>query len=100
MCFTDIGDNQMAQEVKATKREVLSLFSEKESRREQVRIPDLMNEFGYSFHGARTRLDRLIRSGDVKGIGKVIPGAYLLTVKGYKTLESYDERGPRRIEPE
>ena len=77
----------MQHELKATKLDILRFIR----TREIVDTMDLMNEFGYTYRGARTRLYRLERGKLVVKLG-IRVGAYCLTDEAYRRLEYYEQK--------
>lgn len=71
--------------MKATKLDVLKFIQ----GRETIETMDLVNEFGYSYSGARVRLHRLERAKLVEELG-IRPGAYCLTNEAIRRLEYHD----------
>jgi len=77
----------MKHELKATRLDILRFIR----TREIVDTMDLMNEFGYTYRGARTRLHRLERGKLVEKLG-IRAGAYCLTSEAIRRLEYYDQK--------
>lgn len=71
---------------KATKREVLSFFAE----REVVTARSLMDKFGYTYHGAYRRIGLLHREGLIEPL--LERGSWGLTKKGERRLLHYEQR--------
>ena len=71
---------------KATKREVLSFFEEIEV----VTIRSLMDRFGYSYEGARSRIKSLLREGLIEPL--LERGTWGMTKKGEKRLMHYEQQ--------
>jgi len=70
----------------ATKKEVLAFFEE----REVVGIYSLIDRFGYSYDGARRRLQLLRREGLIEPLFE--RGTWGLTRKGERRLIYYEQQ--------
>jgi len=74
---------------KASKREVLSFFEE----REIVSVYSLMDRFEYSYEGARSRIKLLHREGLIEPLFE--RGTWGLTRKGERRLMYYEQQSKR-----
>ena len=68
------------QPVKAKKIDLLEFIYDKEA----VAAGDLMEQFGYTYSGAHSRLSQLKKQGFIQQVTK---GRYCLTEKGYNKLD-------------
>ena len=68
------------QPVKAKKIDLLEFIYD----REAVAASDLMEQFGYTYSGAHSRLSQLRKAGFIQGLTK---GQWCLTDKAYKKLD-------------
>ena len=73
---------------KARKIEVLWLIKE----REVVTPDDLIDEFGYTYRGARDRLYRLERAGLAERLTDDRESPWILSVQGDLRIEYYDQK--------